>query len=63
MSKQRMNKFLAPIIISGVVVGFLASAYKFVFAKSKQHKTSLEDAHAAELEKTEALNQDNQLSE
>ena len=42
---KKTNKFLAPIVIAGVTVGFLASAYKFVFAKPKpskkeiQHKT------------------------
>ena len=34
-SKHRApNKFLAPIVIAGVTIGFLASAYKFIFAKT-----------------------------
>ncbi|WP_180023149.1 hypothetical protein [Acinetobacter sp. YH1901134] len=34
------NKFLAPVIIAGITVGFLASARHFIFAKSK--RTDLE---------------------
>ncbi|WP_180170218.1 hypothetical protein [Acinetobacter sp. YH12027] len=34
------NKFLAPVIIAGITVGFLASARRFIFAKSK--RTDLE---------------------
>ena len=32
MTDKKPNKFVAPIIITGITVGFLASAYKFVFA-------------------------------
>lgn len=35
MSKREPNKFLAPIVIAGITVGFLMSAYKFIFAKLK----------------------------
>ncbi len=35
MSENKPNKFIAPIVIVGVVVGFLASAYKFVVSKPK----------------------------
>ena len=31
---KRPNRVFAPIIIAGLTVGFLASAYKFVVAKS-----------------------------
>ena len=31
---KRPNRVFAPIIIAGITVGFLASAYKFVVAKS-----------------------------
>lgn len=34
MEKQP-NRFLAPIVIAGITVGFLASAYKFIFKKPK----------------------------
>ena len=34
MSKK-FNKLFAPIVIAGITVGFLASAYRFVFANSK----------------------------
>ena len=36
------NKFLAPVIIAGITVGFLASARRFIFAKPKC--TNLEQA-------------------
>ncbi|WP_180059309.1 MULTISPECIES: hypothetical protein [unclassified Acinetobacter] len=36
------NKFLAPVIIAGITVGFLASARRFIFAKPK--RTNLEQA-------------------
>jgi hypothetical protein len=35
MSKREPNKFLIPIVIAGITVGFLMSAYKFIFAKLK----------------------------
>ena len=38
---KKLNKFFAPIIIAGITVGFLASAYKFVFAKNK--KSSMQE--------------------
>ncbi|MCL6232426.1 hypothetical protein [Acinetobacter amyesii] len=36
------NKFLAPVFIAGITVGFLASARRFIFAKPK--RTNLEQA-------------------
>ncbi|WP_173912771.1 hypothetical protein [Acinetobacter sp. Marseille-Q1618] len=39
MSKKQPNKFIAPIVIAGITVGFLASAYKFIFAKPKKEDT------------------------
>lgn len=38
MSKKKPNNFIAPIVIAGITVGFLASAYKFVFAKPKKQQ-------------------------
>lgn len=43
---NKSSKFLAPIVIAGVTVGFLASAYKFVFAKPKQ--TDKSTTHASD---------------
>lgn len=43
MSKPKPNKFIAPIVIAGVVVGFLASAYKFVFAQPKKHNQNVDE--------------------
>lgn len=39
--KKQPNKFLAPIVIAGVTIGFFASAYKFVFAKPEQTNKQL----------------------
>lgn len=39
MQKQP-NRFLAPIVIAGITVGFLASAYKFIFKKPKVENPS-----------------------
>ncbi|WP_171263488.1 hypothetical protein [Acinetobacter silvestris] len=38
MSAKQPNKFIAPIVIAGITVGFLASAYKFVFSKPQQQE-------------------------
>jgi hypothetical protein len=35
---KRPNRVFAPIIIAGITVGFLASAYKFVVSKSNTPK-------------------------
>lgn len=40
MSRKAPNKFIAPIVIAGITVGFLASAYKFVFSKPKVEQKS-----------------------
>lgn len=36
MTGKRPNRLLAPAVIAGVTIGFLATAYKFVFAKPKK---------------------------
>lgn len=51
MSQKKSNKFIAPIVIAGVTVGFLASAYKFVFAKPKskdKHKSGQQTTSQSE---------------
>lgn len=35
---KRPNRVFAPIIIAGITVGFLVSAYKFVVAKTSPDK-------------------------
>jgi len=35
---KKPGRFLAPVVIAGITVGFLASAYKFVFNKSNSSK-------------------------
>lgn len=42
MSKKKPNNFIAPFVIAGITVGFLASAYKFVFAKPKKQQTDID---------------------
>ena len=41
MSNKQPNKFIAPIVIAGITIGFLASAYKFVFAKSNKQQNEV----------------------
>lgn len=38
---KKTNKYLAPVVIAGVTIGFLASAYKFVFAKPQTAQNNL----------------------
>lgn len=42
--KKQPNKFFAPIVIAGVTIGFLASAYKFVFAKPEPVKKEVKES-------------------
>ncbi|WP_445404459.1 hypothetical protein [Acinetobacter vivianii] len=52
---KRPNRVFAPIIIAGITVGFLASAYKFVVAKSSPTKEkSIENTQ--EIPSSEAAN-------
>ena len=46
MSKKQPNKFIAPIVIAGITVGFFISAYKFVFAQPKQITDHIEHEDA-----------------
>ena len=39
MPKGKPNKFIAPIVIAGITVGFLVSAYKFIMHDKKAPKT------------------------
>ena len=46
MKNKAPNKMIAPIIIVGITFGFLASAYKYIFAAQTkpQPATELEDS-------------------
>lgn len=46
MSKKQPNKFIDPIVIAGITVGFFISAYKFVFAQPKQITDQIEHEDA-----------------
>lgn len=52
--KKQPNKLLAPIVIAGVTIGFLASAYKFVFAQSGQKKPAQPEVDSENLETNSA---------
>lgn len=56
---KQPNKFLAPIAIAGVTIGFLASAYKFVFAKAEPNKTRQQEPVQQEPLKQEAIEPEN----
>lgn len=40
MPKGTPNKLIAPIVIAGITVGFLVSAYKFIIHDNKPKKTA-----------------------
>lgn len=51
MSKQQPNKIFAPLVIAGVTIGFLASAYKFIFADATSKKSlANQQDHAEEIQ-------------
>lgn len=50
MSKKAPNKFFAPIVIAGITIGFLASAYQFIFAQKKRKEKQLPVAEQVENE-------------
>ncbi|CAI3153115.1 hypothetical protein ABFP35_15265 [Acinetobacter baumannii] len=45
---KKPGRFLAPVVIAGITVGFLASAYKFVFSKSASSKQTISHKHDSE---------------
>jgi hypothetical protein len=50
MSKKAPNKFFAPIVIAGITIGFLASAYQFIFAQKKRKEKQTPVAEQVENE-------------
>ena len=42
MTDKKPNKFVAPIIIAGITVGFLSSAYKIVFANKDKSRADIQ---------------------
>ena len=42
MKNKVPNKIIAPIIIAGIIFGFLVSAYKFIFAQQSAHSNANE---------------------
>ena len=51
---KKPGHFLAPVVIAGITVGFLASAYKFVFSKSDSSKQATTHTRDAEKSSSEA---------
>lgn len=35
MKKKAPSNLFAPVVVAGITIGFLASAYKFIFAKTQ----------------------------
>ena len=55
MSNKQPNKFIAPIVIAGITIGFLASAYKFVFAKSNKQQSEVAQQENAQVDPSKEL--------
>ncbi|MEF9957794.1 hypothetical protein [Acinetobacter piscicola] len=55
MSNKQPNKFIAPIVIAGITIGFLASAYKFVFAKSNKQQSEVAQQENAQVDHSKEL--------
>lgn len=53
---KRPNRVLAPIIIAGITVGFLASAYKFVITKSNSSSKEKPLESSQQISTSEAAN-------
>ncbi|QNX86911.1 hypothetical protein [Acinetobacter seifertii] len=51
---KKPGRFLAPVVIAGITVGFLASAYKFVFSKSDSSKQATMHTRDAEKSSSES---------
>lgn len=47
MSKSAPNKFIAPVVIAGITIGFLASAYKFIFQSIPKKQQPSAEPHPA----------------
>ncbi len=59
MSKKAPNKLFAPVVIAGITIGFLASAYKFIFASPKRSELEQQDEplqHGDEISEIEREN-------
>ncbi|WP_299152493.1 hypothetical protein [uncultured Acinetobacter sp.] len=54
------NKFLAPVVIAGITVGFLAGARRFIFVKSQRAKSRQNEnqVHSPEGKDEEMQNND-----
>ena len=56
MKKSAPNRVAAPLVIAGVTIGFLASAYHFVF--SARHKHQQHAAHTAQQAEQQTADED-----
>lgn len=49
MKKKAPSNLFAPVVIAGITIGFLASAYKFIFAKTQnQNQNQNQPAQSAD---------------
>ncbi|MDM1269683.1 hypothetical protein HXZ61_05605 [Acinetobacter indicus] len=42
--KKAPSNLFAPVVIAGITLGFLASAYKFIFAKTQNSKLKTQNS-------------------
>ena len=57
MTDKKPNKFVAPIIIAGITVGFLASAYKFVFANKDKSRLNAQQQDSTDVSQVQHQDQ------
>ena len=60
MTHKKPNKVVAPIIIVGITVGFLASAYKFVFANKDKPRLDTQQQDPTDISKVQHQDQEDE---
>ena len=58
---KKPNRVVAPIIIAGITVGFLVSAYKFVVAKTNSSKVKSTEKTESSVKNETPNHQQNQF--
>lgn len=57
MISKKPSKVVAPIIIVGITVGFLASAYKFVFANKDKSRLDAQQQDSTDVSQVQHQDQ------
>ena len=57
MTSKKPSKVVAPIIIVGITVGFLASAYKFVFANKDKSRLNAQQQDSTDVSQVQHQDQ------